>query len=229
MSLPARARASLAALIRRTGRIGRVGRVGGAFVAGGLIAFAACNACGRKGDAADPNVASGENGQSGEGASGAIHASRTSVAADASVTAVRDVAMWTSARSGQTEDLATLATHEGAAGLIEAAADPELHVTALRAMAYARGWAQLPYLASAAGGRDDDEARIALLSAVELGARPRRSEDVEDETELREGCEKLGALARDVERARDRRVLALRALRMLPCPKQDLPTDLDAK
>jgi hypothetical protein len=147
---------------------------------------------------------------------------------DAGAAVVRDVAMWTSARQGQIEDLATLATHEGAAGLVEAAAEPELRPTALRAMGFARGWAQLPYLAGTAAGTEDDDARTALQSAVELGARPRRSEDVEDEPELREGCEKLGALARDTAGARERRVLALRALRMIPCPKQDLPTDLDA-
>lgn len=206
-------------------RLAKVGRIGGAFVVGGLIAFAACNACGRKGGAADPNVAPGELSAS----TSESHASRTAVPPDAGAAVVRDIAMWTSARGGQTEDLATLATHEGAVGLVEAAADPELHVTALRAMAYARGWAQLPYLARAASGSDDDEARIALHAAAELGARPRRSEDVEDEAELREGCEKLGALARDASLSRERRVLALRALRMLPCPKQDLPTDLDAR
>lgn len=199
-------------------------RVAGAFVLGGLLAFAACNACGRKGGGAEPNVAPGESSSAHE-----AHPSRTSAPPDAGAAAVRDVAMWTSAREGQVEDLATLAISEGAAGLVEAAAQPELHVTALRAMAYARGWAQLPYLAQTALGTDDDDARIALDSAVLLGARPRRAEDVEDEAELREGCEKLGSLARDVARARDRRVLALRALRMIPCPKQDLPTDLDAR
>ncbi len=162
-------------------------------------------------------------------AAAAVHPSRTSAAPDAGAAVIRDVAMWTSARGGQSEDLASLATHEGAAGLVEAAADPELHITALRAMAFAQGWAQLPYLALTAAGTDDDEARIALDSAAELGARPRRSEDVEDVEELRAGCEKLGALARDTSRARDRRVLALRALRMIPCPKQELPTDLDAR
>jgi len=193
-------------------------------VLGGLLAFAACNACGRKGGGADPNVAPGES-----SAPSDLHVNRTSVPPDAGAAVVRDVAMWTAAREGQAEDLATLATHEGAAGLVEAAAEPELHVTALRAMAYARGWAQLPYLARTALGTEDDEARTALESAVELGARPRRSEDVEDEAELREGCEKLGSLVRDTARARERRVLALRALRMIPCPKQDLPTDLDAR
>jgi hypothetical protein len=151
------------------------------------------------------------------------------VAPEAGAAAVRDVAMWTAAREGGPEDLATLATHEGAAGLVEAAAEPELRATALRAMGYARGWAQLPYLAKTAAGTEDDEARTALEAAVELGARPRRAEDVEDDAELRDGCEKLGALARDTARASERRVLALRALRMMPCPKQELPTDLDAR
>ncbi len=206
-------------------RVGRVpARVAGAFLLGGLLAFATCNACGKKPGGADPVVAPGE-----ASASGATRPSRTTAPPDAGAAAVRDVAMWTSAREGTTEDLASLATHEGAAGLLEAAAEPDLHLTALKAMAFARGWAQLPYLAQTAAGTDDDEARIALDAAAELGARPRRSEDVEDEAELREGCEKLGALARDATRPRQRRVLALRGLRMLPCPKQDLPADLDAR
>jgi hypothetical protein len=155
-----------------------------------------------------------------------------SAPADAGAVAMRDVAMWTSARDGSALDLASLATHEGAAGLVEAASEPELRTTALCAMAHARGWAQLPFLADVSAGTNDDEARLALASVVELAARPRRSEDVEDEAELREGCEKLGALARDTARARDRRIQAIRALRMMPCPKvpgQELPTDLDAR
>lgn len=155
--------------------------------------------------------------------------SRTSFPPEAGPAAVRDVAMWTSARDGHVEDLASLATHEGAAGLVEAAADPELRKTALRAMGFARGWAQLPYLARTAAEPDDDEARLALDSAVELAARRRTAEDAEDAVELRDGCDKLGALARDGERPRERRILALRALRMMPCPKQELPSDLDAR
>jgi hypothetical protein len=206
-------------------RVGRVpARVAGAFLLGGLLAFATCNACGKKPGGADPAVAPGEG-----SATSASHPSRTMAPPDAGAAVVRDVAMWTSAREGTTEDLASLATHEGAAGLVEAAAEPDLHVTALRAMAFARGWAQLPYLARTAAATEDDEARIALDAAAELAARPRRSEDVEDEPELREGCEKLGALARDTARARERRVLAMRALRMMPCPKQELPADLDAR
>jgi hypothetical protein len=208
-------------------RVGRVpARVAGAFALGGLIAFATGNACGKKPGGVDPVVASGE---ASAGATGESRPSRTMAPADAGPAAVRDVAMWTSAREGTTEDLASLATHEGAAGLVEAAAEPELHRTAVRAMAFARGWAQLPYLARTATATDDEEAKMALDAAAELAARPRRSEDVEDEPELREGCEKLGALARDTARARERRVLSMRALRMLPCSKQDLPADLDAR
>ena len=181
----------------------------------------ACSACNKGGGAGDPNVAAG--------ASSAPVVSRTSFPPEAGPAVVRDVAMWTSAREGQTEDLASLATHEGAAGLVEAASNPELRKTALRAMGFARGWAQLPYLVRTASEPDDEDARLALDSAVELAARRRTAEDVEDAAELREGCEKLGALARDGERARERRILALRALRMMPCPKQELPSDLDAR
>jgi hypothetical protein len=109
-------------------------------------------------------------------------------------------------------------------------------------MGFAAGWAQLPFLAEVAGGPDDGEARLALEAAVELAARPRRSEDPEDAAELRDGCEGLGTLARDTTRARPRRVSAIRALRMMPCPRGrgaggageagaagDLPVDVDAK
>lgn len=183
-----------------------------------LTAVAACSACGK-------NPAGGAN----TGGPTAAPVSRTSVPPEAGAAAVRDVAMWSSAKNGGVEDLASLAVHEGAIGLVEGANEPELKPTALRAMAYARGWAQLPYLVQIAGAESDEEARIALDSVVELAARPRRSEDVEDENELRDGCEKLGALAREAGKSRDRRVIAIRAFRMMPCPKQDLPADLDAK
>jgi len=161
--------------------------------------------------------------------SSAAVVNRLAAVPDAGPAALRDVAIWSSAKEGQTEDLASLAAHEGAAGLIEAADEPTLRVTALRAMGYARGWAQLPSLATAASTSEDEEAKIALDAVIELATRPRRSEDVEDEAELREGCEKLGGLARDAARPRERRVVALRALRMMPCPRQELPSDLDAR
>jgi len=187
-----------------------------ALVAG---ATAACGACG-KGRDADPSAAT---------AASAARVNRVEAPPDAAPAIVRNVSMWAAAREGGAEELASLASHEGAAGLVEAAAEPELRPTALRAMAYARGWAQLPLLAKTAAGADDELSRLALASAVELAARPRRSEDVEDVAELGEGCTELVALARDPKRDRERRIGALRALRMMPCPKAELPTDLDAK
>ena len=185
----------------------------------GLSLFGACGACGKGlGASTVPSALPS-----------AAYLKRTEAPAEAGPVAVRDVAMWTSAREGTTEDLASLATHEGGAGLVEAASEPELRPTALRAMGFARGWAQLPFLTTAASGKSEDEARLALASVLELAARPRRSEDVEDVEELGEGCAKLLALAREASQPRERRVGAIRALRMMPCPKQDLPAELDAK
>lgn len=198
-------------------------RVAGAAVAIAALAcgtWATCSACGR---------APRGGATTAPGVSSAPVVNRTSLPAEASAAATRDVAMWTVAREGAVEDLAALAVHEGAVGLVEAAAEPELRETALRAMGYARGWAQLPFLARTAAGTEDGDAKLALEAAVDLGARPRSAEDVEDFAELREGCESLGALARDTARAKERRIVALRALRMLPCPTLELPTDLDAR
>ena len=100
-------------------------------------------------------------------------------------------------------------------------------------MGYARGWAQLPFLVKTAAAKDDDEARVALDAVLELATRPRRAEDPEDASELREGCDALTALARDTKRPRPRRVAAVRALRMMTCPPLDageaLPNDVDTK
>lgn len=196
------------------------GRSLAALVCVASLGASACSACG-KSPSGGTNV--------GPSAPSAPGVSRTSLPPDAGVVAVRDLAMWTSAREGLTEDLASLAAHEGAAGLIEATAEPELRLTAIGAMGYARGWAQVPFLAGAAAGKNDDEAKAALEALVELAARPRHSEDVEDEDELGEGCDKLGAFARDTRAPRERRIVTIRALRMMPCPKQDLPVDLDAR
>ena len=194
--------------------------IGGGVVVAGLATFAACGGCGRRspGGAGTTAALSTSNG---------TDAGRSVLDVDAA--ALRDPLLWSNAKDGDVEDLATLAAHEGAAGLAEAMSEPELRKVALRAMGYARGWSQLPVLAKAASGKDDEEARLALDSTVELATRPRRSEDPEDAGELREGCEALGVLARDTARPRGRRVAALRSLRMMPCPKLELPDDLDAK
>jgi hypothetical protein len=146
---------------------------------------------------------------------------------------LRDALLWSHAKDGDTEDLMTLAAHEGAMGLIEAAEDASLRRTAIRAMAHARGWAQVPFLATVASGKADDDARLALDAIGELAARPRRAEDPEDADELREGCDALVTLARDPARTKERRVSALRAFRMMPCPPrkpgEEPPSDLDAR
>jgi len=194
---------------------------GGALLA--IVLFATCGGCGKRAPAGGDTTAA----QAADG--GASPVNKAAFVMDGA--ALRDERMWNHAKDGEDEDLSTLAAHEGAMGLVEATSDPALRSTAIRAMAFARGWAQLPFLAKAASGKDDEEARLALEVTVELAARPRRAEDPEDATELAEGCELLSALARDAGRPRGRRVAAIRALRMMQCPPpkdgEALPTDVD--
>lgn len=201
-----------------------------ALAGGGLLfsiaTLATCGGCGKGGPAGADTTAAKH-----AGGDGSAPLREDTVETDAA--ALRDMRMWQNAKDGEVEDLATLATHEGAIGLVEATGDPALRRTAIKAMAYARGWAQLPFLARTSIGKDDDEAHLALESTIELAARPRRAEDPEDADELRRGCADLVALARDTARPRSRRVAVIRALRMMPCPPLDdaeaLPTDVDAK
>jgi hypothetical protein len=187
----------------------------GGVAAAAVALFATCGGCG-KSTPKDPGAM----------ASAPLPSNAPDAAPSVAIASTR---LWELAKDGEEEDLATLAVHEGAAGLVEGAARPEQRMTAIRAMAYARGWAQLPFLASAAVAKDDAEAKAALESVVDLASRPRTSEDPEDATELAEGCAKLVDLAKAADRDKARRVQAIRALRMMPCPKADLPTDLDAK
>jgi hypothetical protein len=136
--------------------------------------------------------------------------------------------------AGDPEDRMRLADQVGCEGMRErATAQPELRMTAIAAMQYCRDYGELPWLARIAQDGGDAEARAALESIVELAARPRRATDPEDALELHEGCATLLDLARGADRPRDRRVLAVRALRMLAergCVKKtDIPTELDAK
>lgn len=145
----------------------------------------------------------------------------------------RELAQWMAAKQDDPEELARLARLVGCEGLRERAESPELRLTAARAMRYCSDFSELPWLAQLAAGPSDDEARAALESAVELAARPRRATDPEDADELHTGCAALLDLARGTDRPRERRVLAIRALRMLAdrgCVKRtDIPADLDAR
>jgi hypothetical protein len=183
--------------------------------------FVACGGCGKR-------AVDGPDGK--ESATGANIASPSASTSTATPPLVPS-RLWESADSGDAEDLAALATHEGAIGLVAGARDPSRKKTAIRAMGHARGWAQLPFLAEVASAKDDDEAALALAAVTELAVRPRRSEDVEDADELREGCISLQTMARDTAKPRSRRVGTIRALRMMPCPPADggLPSDVDSK
>lgn len=188
------------------------------FAIAGVGVFATCGGCKKSEPSSSPA----------ESPAAAAVESVTPKAAGARAPA-HDPLLWANAKDGDPEDLATLATHEGPMGLVEAAADPERRATALRAMAHARGFSHVPFLARVAKGENKEEAALALDALVDLAARPRTSEEPEDAEELEEGCRALASLANDARADRTRRVPAIRALRMLPCPKLEIATDLDSK
>ena len=145
----------------------------------------------------------------------------------------REAAQWAAAKDGEPEELGRLARLVGCEGLRERAETPGLRTTAAKAMQFCPDFSELPWLAQVAVGSSDDDAKAALESIVELAARRRRATDPEDADELHAGCVALLDLARSTERSKERRVLAIRALRMLAergCVKRaDIPTDLDAR
>jgi hypothetical protein len=147
----------------------------------------------------------------------------------------REAAAWAAAgaRERDPEDLARLADLVGCEGLRERADQAEMRATAIRAMEYCGDFSELPWLAQVATSGSDDEALAALDAVVELSAMPRRATDPEDADELHVGCGALLDLARGAQRPKQRRVLAIRALRMLSergCVKRgDIPTELDAR
>jgi hypothetical protein len=146
----------------------------------------------------------------------------------------RELAQWAAAKDGDPEELMRLADLVTCTGLRERSVQqPNLRPTAIAAAKYCRDFSELPWLAQVGTEGSDVDARAALDAIVDLAARPRRSVDPEDADELHTGCATLLTLARTPDRPRDRRVLAVRALRMLAdygCVKRpDIPTDLDAK
>jgi hypothetical protein len=145
----------------------------------------------------------------------------------------REAAQWAAAAGGEPEELMRIEDLVGCVGLRDRASQPELRATAIHAMGYCTDFSELPWLADLAAEKNDTEARAALEAIDELAARPRRATDPEDADELHAGCGALLALARSTSRPRERRVLAVRALRMLSergCVRRaDIPTDVDAK
>jgi hypothetical protein len=141
--------------------------------------------------------------------------------------------LWARAKDGEVEDLARLAQREGSVGLAEASSQAERRLTAIRAMAYVEGAEALPWLANVATSGNEEEAGAALESVLTIASRPRAAVDPEDAVELREGCDKLLALAKDAKATRARRVASVSALRMLAergcVDKKEIPADLDAR
>lgn len=142
--------------------------------------------------------------------------------------------LWTEAADGGDEsELIRLADREGPMGLVERSVDARYRLTALRAMGYTTGWVALPELGRAAQTGPEDEATVAVDGATLMAAQKRRQVDPEDALELRDGCDRLLAAAKDTTRPRAVRVGAVRALRMMTdrgCVNpSDIPGDVDVK
>jgi hypothetical protein len=188
------------------------------------LVFATCSACRRssgKTDATSPSSAPT-----------AAASTKAAVKEAAANAGVDEPLLWQHARLGDAENLSNLAGYEGPVGLQEVAEkDPSLRPIAIKAMGYLHGWAQLPYLVKTAAGESADDAKLAEESILELATRPRTSVDPEDAAELEEGCKGLLVVAKDTGKPKPRRVNAVRALRMLPCPikPEEVPSDVDAK
>jgi hypothetical protein len=142
-------------------------------------------------------------------------------------------ALWAAASSGEADDLARLADREGAASLAEAGSDPTKKSRAIQALAFAEGFAGLPFLAQAADGADADAAKAAVDSIDAIAGRPRRALDPEDATEFRAGCTQLVSTAKNPTKSRPIRVGIIRALRMWAdrgcAAPEEIPIDLDSK
>jgi hypothetical protein len=191
------------------------------------VLAAGCSSCGRENGAAPSAVATAS------GADGGGAQATRGQSPDAATRSPDVDALWNRAKEGEPDDLARLANREGASGLVEVGtSEPSRKRIAIAALAYADGLSALPWLADAADGSEEDDARAAVESIDAMAARPRRAIDPEDGAELRMGCDRLLAIAKNTTKKRPLRVGAVRALRMWSdrgCAKAaDLPTDLDA-
>jgi hypothetical protein len=122
---------------------------------------------------------------------------------------------WSAAASLEPEDLGRLALREGSAGLVAGATTDDRRKVAVAALAFAEDFDGLPFLAEAAAGADPALALSAADSACALAARRRTAVAPEDALEVREGCDRMLAVAKDEKRPRVLRLRILRALRML--------------
>jgi hypothetical protein len=190
-----------------------------------LLLCAAC-ACG-KGSASAPSAAT-------PSAAVVVHDGAV-VATDAAPVVPEDpllTDLWTRAKDGDADDLARLCDRVGSDGLVEGFSAAPRRLIALHALAYADDFAALPFLAGVAAKGTDEEAGAALDSVAFMAAEPRRATDPEDALEIHDGCASLVLLAKDPKVLAPRRLLAVRALRMLVdrgwVARADVPTDLDS-
>ena len=180
----------------------------------------------------------------------ACHRSAATTEAEAGAVAVGDAAaprsdgaladedpllsdLWARAADGDEDDRARLLGRVGTEGLIADSLVPARRPTALRALGLAEDFGALPFLAGVATTGSETDAALALESVAGIANRPRRATDPEDALEVREGITALLALARDAKRPSPRRLLAVRALRLLAdrgwVPREEIPGDLDAR
>lgn len=145
----------------------------------------------------------------------------------------RLAALWEQAVDGGADDLARLEAAVGSEGVTASYPYARRRLTALRSLAYAEDLDSFPFLATAATSGTDDEASASLDSVALLLARPRRATDPEDALQVREGCARLVALAKDAARSRSRRIRAVGVLRAAAdrgwVRRGDIPSDLDGR
>jgi hypothetical protein len=139
--------------------------------------------------------------------------------------------LWSRAADGTEEDSMRLARALGPEGLVAGATSQAARLVAIRAMAFSDGFAGLPWLGDVAAGEDVALAKEAADSAVAMAARGRDQNDPEDAEEMRAGCTKLVAIAKNGKHDKTVRIRAVRILRLLAergCVKvDDIPTDFD--
>jgi hypothetical protein len=141
--------------------------------------------------------------------------------------------LWARAQDGEADDLARLHDREGSLALVERGQAAGFRLRAIEALGYADDLYAFPWLSDVAVHGGDTEALLALASLAQVAARPRRSVDPEDGLEVRQGCDALLGLAKDVTGPRARRIGAVRVLRMLEdrgcAQRSDIPTDVDLR
>lgn len=142
-------------------------------------------------------------------------ASGAAAASDAGPGIAAAIDLWAAAASLEPEELSRLALTEGSAGLVAGATDDTRRKVAVMALAYGEDLDALPFLADVASAKDPSLALAAADVAATLAARKRAALAPEDALEVREGCDKLGALAKDTARPKPLRAKAIRVLRLL--------------